>query len=202
MPTDIEIEIDEMFPTEEEIQRFKKCASSKVVPTVEADLKEIEVTHTDVDKCESVQVITAGDDCGGFGGRGVVDGSGLARSPNQVLTPQNATISQQTDLDNAEADFNYARKKIKSALDQADQALDTAAQLAAQSGDPEVISSFAGLLKGVTDGSSKLLDLHTKLKALKKSDNSNSSNETNITNNTMILTTDEMLKLIKKEIHK
>ena len=101
----------------------------------------------------------------------------------------------------AEEDFAYARKRIKKALDSSESVLDTAEQFANCSADPEVINSFSGLVRSVTEGSSKLLELHGKLKAIKKKDKDSEPSKT-VTNNTLIVTTADMLRMIRKEINK
>jgi len=102
----------------------------------------------------------------------------------------------------AEEDFKYARKQVKDAIDATKHVLDEAEGFAAGSMDPEVLNSFSSLVKSVTDGSTKLLDLHSKLKAFKKKDKSDAPVDKSVTNNTLIVTTADMLKMVKKELNK
>ena len=95
-----------------------------------------------------------------------------------------------------EKDYEYVRSKIYSMLENADEVIQEAMEMALQSGHPR---AFEVVLKGIRDTSDlgdKLMDLHKKMKDLDGEEQK--VQQTNVQNNVFMAgTTAELIKMLK-----
>ena len=109
----------------------------------------------------------------------------LPRSKITDLTPKIATD-----------DYEFARSNLYDLINKGSHALEDIIDVAKQSESPRAFEVVTNLLKTMVDANKDLLDLAKKQKELNKSDE---PDQKNITNNTLVLTSAELLKMIKNE---
>lgn len=105
------------------------------------------------------------------------------------------TNAPETEWEQAAGDFDVARDAIISALETSQGALEDLVQIAKGSQHPRAFEVVAKLVDTIRDTSKDLLDIHQKKKELIKSP------ETNQTiNNNLVISTNDLLKMIKGNI--
>lgn len=102
-----------------------------------------------------------------------------------------ATTKEKDKGELAEDDFNYVRKNLYEVIDAGKEALTTLTDLAQGSEHPRAYEALALLLKNISESTRELIDLHVKMKDI------TAVKETKVTNNNLIVTTDELIKMIK-----
>ena len=95
-----------------------------------------------------------------------------------------------------DADYDFARRNIMETLMKAQEALDKLIPLAVASQAPRAFEVIATLTNVIVNSNRDLLEL---AKANKELKDSGEPEESNVTNNTLIVTTDQLQKLLKKE---
>ena len=91
-------------------------------------------------------------------------------------------------------DFEYARGNMISAFEKGQEALSGVLEVAGMSQHPRAYEVAATLVKTLADANKDLLELQKKNKDIMKSDD---ATQNNVTNNNLILTTGDLLKMIK-----
>ena len=95
-------------------------------------------------------------------------------------------------------DLELARSNIQNIIQQGDSSLQDMIDLAKQSESPRAFEVAATLMKTLLDANKDFIDVSTKKKDYKKElSQSPESGQTNITNNNLILSTTDLLKMIK-----
>lgn len=98
-----------------------------------------------------------------------------------------------------DSDFEFARQKVKNALVAAEKALNAVLQVAEASEHPRAYEVVGGLIKTISDSSEKLLSLSkVKRDMSPKPIETPNTAPTNITNNNLIMTTADILKMLKE----
>jgi hypothetical protein len=93
-------------------------------------------------------------------------------------------------------DYQYTRGNLYSIIEKGQEALDTALELAQDSGQARQFEVVGQLIKNVADATDKLLDLQKKVKDL----DADEKGPTNVTNNAMFFgSTAELSKMLKKQ---
>ena len=93
-------------------------------------------------------------------------------------------------------DYEYTRGNLYSIIEKGQEALDTALELAQDSGQARQFEVVGQLIKNVADATDKLLDLQKKLKDL----DADEKGPTNVTNNAMFFgSTAELSKMLKQQ---
>lgn len=106
-------------------------------------------------------------------------------------------------IDNSLADDNIndiekARKNIQNIIEKGDDALDEMMDLAKQSESPRAFEVAANLMKTLLDANKDFVEMSTKKKyAIEEKDGPREAAQTNVTNNNLILSTADLLKMIK-----
>jgi hypothetical protein len=106
------------------------------------------------------------------------------------------------DADNDETirDIEIARKNIKNIIDKGDDALNKIVELANQSESPRAYEVASGMMKTLLDANRDFVDMSMKKKFHKEElVRPKESAQTNVTNNNLILSTADLLKMIKGE---
>jgi hypothetical protein len=97
-------------------------------------------------------------------------------------------------------DIEIARKNIKNIIDKGDDALSKIVELANQSESPRAYEVASGMMKTLLDANRDFVDMSMKKKFHKEElVRPKESAQTNVTNNNLILSTADLLKMIKGE---
>ena len=91
-------------------------------------------------------------------------------------------------------DYDYARKNLYDVIEKGTAALEDIIDIAKQSESPRAFEVVTNLIKTMVDANKDLLELQKKNKDIMKSDD---ATQNNVTNNNLILTTGDLLKMIK-----
>ena len=109
-------------------------------------------------------------------------------------------------IDNSLADDNIqdiekARGNIKNIIEQGDDALKEMMELAKQSESPRAFEVASTLMKTLLDANKDFVDMSTKKKyAIEEKSGPKESAQSNVTNNNLILSTADLLKMIKGDV--
>ena len=98
--------------------------------------------------------------------------------------------------DDRQKDYEYTRGELYSLIDQGQEAVRGALEVAQESGHPRAYEVAVAAMKHVADMTEKLQDLHKKMKDL---DAEQKKGPTNVTNNAMFVgSTTELQKMLKQ----
>jgi len=103
------------------------------------------------------------------------------------------------DEDDTIVDIEQARGNIKNIIEQGDDALKEMIELAKQSESPRAFEVASTLMKTLLDANKDFVEMSTKKKYAKEEKNGASNTPPNVTNNNLILSTADLLKMIKGE---
>ena len=92
-------------------------------------------------------------------------------------------------------DFNFARENLLEIITNGNEAIATIMQLADQSQSPRFYEVLAKLMATVSDANEKLLEIQKRIRDINKSE----TNKTQTIQNTLIITTDELQKMLKEK---
>tara|TARA_B110000977_G_scaffold201814_1_gene298914 strand:- start:18676 stop:19116 length:441 start_codon:yes stop_codon:yes gene_type:complete len=102
--------------------------------------------------------------------------------------------------DDTIVDIEQARGNIKNIIEQGDDALKEMIELAKQSESPRAFEVASTLMKTLLDANKDFVEMSTKKKyAKEEKTNTNNGTQQNVTNNNLILSTADLLKMIKGE---
>jgi hypothetical protein len=115
-----------------------------------------------------------------------------------VVSAQNKVIEHQEQPVNvnstqAKQDFDTARESMLNALEAGQSALEQLSQIAVGSQHPRAFEVLAKLVDTIGETSKGLVDLHKQKKTLEQPE------EKNVTNNKLIISTTDLLKIIKQK---
>lgn len=97
-------------------------------------------------------------------------------------------------------DIEQARKNIQNIIEQGDDSLKEMIDLAKQSESPRAFEVTANLMKTLLDANKDFVEMSTKKKyAVEEKNGPKEAAQTNVTNNNLILSTAELLKMMKGE---
>jgi len=116
----------------------------------------------------------------------------------EIVKPekQRKEIRKPSESEDVTKDYEYTRGNLYSIIEKGQEALDTALELAQDSGQARQFEVVGQLIKNVADATDKLIDLQKKVKDL----NSDEKGPTNVTNNAMFFgSTAELSKMIKAQ---
>lgn len=102
---------------------------------------------------------------------------------------------QSVENDNIE-EIEFALKNVKNLISQGDIAVTELANIASQSESPGSYQVMAALIKTLLDANKEYVDISTKKRYAKED---SVAPQTNVTNNNLIMSTTELLKLMKEE---
>jgi hypothetical protein len=105
-------------------------------------------------------------------------------------------VPPKVDKDDRTKDYEYTRGELYSLIDQGQEAVRGALEVAQESGHPRAYEVAVAAMKHVADMTEKLQDLHKKMKDL---DAEQKKGPTNVTNNAMFVgSTTELQKMLKQ----
>tara|TARA_Y100001970_G_scaffold178871_1_gene217726 strand:+ start:14559 stop:14975 length:417 start_codon:yes stop_codon:yes gene_type:complete len=114
-------------------------------------------------------------------------------------TPENGCTTRKSNLkdvtEDREKDYEYTRGELYSLIDQGQEAVRGALEVAQESGHPRAFEVAVNAMKNVADMTDKLADLHKKMKDLDE----DKSGPSKVTNNAMFVgSTSELQKMLKQ----
>ena len=114
-------------------------------------------------------------------------------------TPENGCTTRKSNLKDAsediEKDYEYTRGELYSLIDQGQEAVRGALEVAQESGHPRAYEVAVAAMKHVSDMTDKLADLHKKMKDLDE----DKKGPSKVTNNAMFVgSTSELQKMLKQ----
>ena len=115
-------------------------------------------------------------------------------STSVVTTTSSEVAVAETPLEKIETDFEEVRQNYKNMIDIGDDALTEILNVAKQSQSPRAFEVVATLISTLNNVNKDLLNLHKAAKDL-----AIEQAGPNVTNNTLVLTTKEMLELMKRK---
>ena len=116
----------------------------------------------------------------------------------QETLPVEATAN--TEYDENIQDIEKARKNIQNIIEQGDDSLKEMIDVAKQSESPRAFEVAANLMKTLLDANKDFVEMSTKKKyAIDEKNGPKQEAQTNVTNNNLILSTADMLKMLKGE---
>ena len=103
-----------------------------------------------------------------------------------------------TEEDKLKRDYNLVRKNLKEIIDTGNTAIDGILTVASETESPRAYEVAAQMIKNVADVNKDLLEMHNKMKQIRKEDGGQKAN--NITNNSLFVgSTQELQKLLKQQ---
>ena len=118
-----------------------------------------------------------------------IDAEVVESKPSKPVPPK-------VDKDDRTKDYEYTRGELYSLIDQGQEAVRGALEVAQESGHPRAYEVAVAAMKHVADMTEKLQDLHKKMKDL---DAEQKKGPTNVTNNAMFVgSTTELQKMLKQ----
>jgi len=112
-----------------------------------------------------------------------------------VPEPEAVKKESKDDVEDRDKDYAYTRGELYSLIDQGQEAVRGALEVAQESGHPRAFEVAVNAMKNVADMTDKLADLHKKMKDLDE----DKSGPTKVTNNAMFVgSTAELQKMLKQ----
>jgi len=109
----------------------------------------------------------------------------------EIIQPESSKLQ----LEQSDSDYALVRKNLKNIINQSEAAIEGILDVASESESPRAYEVVAQLIHSSLDANSKLLDLHKKMKDLKKEDGGNGPKS--ITNNSIYVgSTAELQKFL------
>ena len=127
----------------------------------------------------------------------VFDVEPIKETTGELITSNGAVVPPKDEA--LEYDYDKTRSNLHSLLQQGQDALMHALEVAKQSEHPRAFEVVGGLMKNLSDINHQLMDLHKKKKALETqpTDDSNSVGNKNVTNNAIFVgSTSELSKML------
>jgi len=116
---------------------------------------------------------------------------------NLDVVPEPEAVKKESndDVEDRDKDYAYTRGELYSLIDQGQEAVRGALEVAQESGHPRAFEVAVNAMKNVADMTDKLADLHKKMKDLDE----DKSGPTKVTNNAMFVgSTAELQKMLKQ----
>lgn len=117
----------------------------------------------------------------------------------QTLAPIDPPDSGMTSYDNKDADKDYeeVRRNLKTVIEQSSSAVQGILELAEDSQQPRAYEVVAQLIGQTLEANTKLMDLHRRMKDIRKQE---AVKQTNVTNNSIFVgSTSELQKMLREQ---
>lgn len=117
-----------------------------------------------------------------------------------IFPPSNLPVAGSEDEFNTryvDADYEYTRTNTMQTIEKMDNVIDEMAQFARAAQSPRAYEVLATMFKVQLDAQKDLLELAKRNKDLKEQERS--QGETQVTNNTLVVTNDQLLKMLKDQ---
>ena len=116
----------------------------------------------------------------------------------EIIKESKKEIRSIQSKDNSELDYDYIRGTLYNLIEKGQEAATSLLELAQDGQQPRAYEVFGQLIKSVADSTDKLMDIHQKVKELKKEEKSGPKN---VTNALFIGSTAELQKLLKNGLN-
>lgn len=116
-----------------------------------------------------------------------------------IFPPSNLPASSEEEFNTryVDADYEYARQNTMHDIEKMDETIDDLMQLAKAAQSPRAFEVLANMFKIRIDAQKDLLELAKRNKDLKEQERS--QGETQVTNNTLVVSSDQLLKMLKDQ---
>ena len=121
-----------------------------------------------------------------------------AITAKEIIKQSKKEIKIIENKDHSELDYDYIRGTLYSLIEKGQEAATSLLELAQDGQQPRAYEVFGQLIKSVADSTDKLMDIHQKVKDLKKEEKSGPKN---ITNALFVGSTAELQKLLKNGLN-
>jgi hypothetical protein len=130
--------------------------------------------------------------------KSVVKKKGDVENSNISTSPKDQRTSRTVEREKLDNDFEYARTNYYGAITTGQTILEDFAEVASASQQPRAVEVLAGLIRALNESTAGLMTLHKDKQLVEKRElEGMTPTETNVTNNNLILSTDDLLKLIE-----
>jgi hypothetical protein len=116
----------------------------------------------------------------------------------EIIKESKKEIRSIQSKDHSELDYDYIRGTLYNLIEKGQEAATSLLELAQDGQQPRAYEVFGQLIKSVADSTDKLMDIHQKVKELKKEEKSGPKN---VTNALFIGSTAELQKLLKNGLN-
>ena len=116
----------------------------------------------------------------------------------EIIKESKKEIRSIQSKDHSELDYDYIRGTLYNLIEKGQEAATSLLELAQDGQKPRAYEVFGQLIKSVADSTDKLMDIHQKVKELKKEEKSGPKN---VTNALFIGSTAELQKLLKNGLN-
>ena len=117
--------------------------------------------------------------------------------PAEIVKPEPSGLSNYRN-DDADKDYEEVRKNLKVVIEQSNSAVQGILELAEDSQQPRAYEVVAQLIGQTLEANTKLIDLHRRMKDIKKQDVIKQTN--NVTNNSIFVgSTSELQKMLREQ---
>jgi hypothetical protein len=116
----------------------------------------------------------------------------------EIIKESKKEIKNIEEKDHSELDYDYIRGTLYSLIEKGQEAATSLLELAQDGQQPRAYEVFGQLIKNVADSTDKLMDIHQKVKELKKEQ---ISGPKNVTNALFVGSTAELQKLLKNGLN-
>jgi len=116
----------------------------------------------------------------------------------EIIKESKKEIRSIQNKDHSELDYDYIRGTLYNLIEKGQEAATSLLELAQDGQQPRAYEVFGQLIKSVADSTDKLMDIHQKVKELKKEEKSGPKN---VTNALFIGSTAELQKLLKNGLN-
>ena len=116
----------------------------------------------------------------------------------EIIKESKKEIRSIQSKDHSELDYDYIRGTLYNLIEKGQEAATSLLELAQDGQQPRSYEVFGQLIKSVADSTDKLMDIHQKVKELKKEEKSGPKN---VTNALFIGSTAELQKLLKNGLN-
>ena len=116
----------------------------------------------------------------------------------EIIKESKKEIKSIQSKDHSELDYDYIRGTLYNLIEKGQEAATSLLELAQDGQQPRAYEVFGQLIKSVSDSTDKLMDIHQKVKELKKEEKSGPKN---VTNALFIGSTAELQKLLKNGLN-
>jgi len=116
----------------------------------------------------------------------------------EIIKESKKEIKNIEDKDHSDLDYDYIRGTLYSLIEKGQEAATSLLELAQDGQQPRAYEVFGQLIKNVADSTDKLMDIHQKVKDLKKEEKSGPKN---VTNALFVGSTAELQKLLKNGLN-
>lgn len=112
----------------------------------------------------------------------------------EIIKKSKKEVKEIQNKDDSELDYDYIRGTLYSLIEKGQEAAVSLLELAQDGQQPRAYEVFGQLIKNVADSTDKLIDIHQKMKEIKKEEKSGPKN---VTNALFVGSTAELQKLLK-----